>query len=194
MTTVELSRQYLVFADRSVRRLLRSPEIVIATAGFPLILFLSLLAVFGSAVQDFEGTDSYAQRLVPTLIVSGLMFGSIGTAVGYFTDLNDGFMDRIRSLPVAASGPLAGAALSEAIRALVAVVVLVAVGYPFGFRFSGSIVEIVLFVLLGMLGAFTFVWLGLAFAGSADTQESFGPPLSALFLFLLFFSEGMVPL
>ncbi|MEM9131656.1 MAG: ABC transporter permease [Actinomycetota bacterium] len=193
MTTIPLVRHYLLFAGRSTRRLIRSPDTLIATVGFPVILLLSLLAVFSTAVEAF-GDGPYIQRLVPGLLVSGLMFGSSGVAVGLMTDLNAGFMDRVRSMPVAPSSPLAGAAMSEILRALIGVAALVAVGIPFGFRFSGGVGAAVVFVLIAALGAFSFSWIGLWFATRASSFETLGPPLSALFLVLLFFSQGMVPL
>ncbi|MEM8925708.1 MAG: ABC transporter permease [Actinomycetota bacterium] len=185
----------MVFAGRATRRYLRSPESIISTIGFPVLLLLTLLAVFGTAVEAFEvGDGPYAQRLVPTLVVSGLLFGSVNTAVGFFTDLQDGFMDRVRTLPVPSIAPLAGAVVSEVARAMTAVLVLVAVGYAFGFRFDNGVGPTIGFVAVAALAAVSVVWIGLALATVASSQEALSPPLSALFLLLLFFSQGMVPL
>lgn len=182
-----------IFATRSYKRFLRTPETLINTIGFPVVLLLTLLAVFSTAVEAFD-EGPYAQRLVPMMVVSGLMFGSIGTAAGLFTDLGGGYMERIRALPVAQSGPLIGVVLAEIGRAITALVALVAVGYAVGFRFDNGPVAIAGFVLVSVLVAVSVVWVGLAFATVARSQEALVPPLGALFLVLLFFSRGMVPL
>lgn len=103
-------------------------------------------------------------------------------------------MQRIRSLPVAPSGPLVGTVAAEVARAMMAVVVLVAFGAAFGFRFEAGVVPAVGFALIAVLAAVSIVWIGLALASVARSQEALGPPLGALFLVLLFFSRGIVPL
>lgn len=182
-----------VFAGRSFKRFIRSPDNVVSTVGFPLLLLLTILAVFSSAVEGFD-EGPYAQRLVPMLVVSGLMFGSLSTAVGFFTDLGQGYMQRIRTMPVSPAGPLVGAVLGEIGRAAVALAVLVAVGYGFEFRFTNGIVPAIGFCLMAMLASVSIVWIGLAMATVARSQEALGPPLGSLFLVLLFFSRGMVPI
>ncbi|MEM9606911.1 MAG: ABC transporter permease [Actinomycetota bacterium] len=183
---------YAAFTGRSARRFVRKPEIIINTVAFPVLLLGTMLAVFSSAVEAFEDGD-YAQRLVPALVVSGIMFGSTGTAVGLFTDLQSGFMQRIRSMPVPSSAPLVGLVLAEVVRALAAVGVLVGVGYVAGFRFD-SFVGAIGFVIVAAVAAVSVTWIGLAMATGAKTQEALAPPLGALFLVLLFFSQGLVPL
>ncbi|MEM8902928.1 MAG: ABC transporter permease [Actinomycetota bacterium] len=183
---------YLLFFGRATRRFVRSAETMISTVAFPVLLLLTMLAVFSSSVEAFEGGD-YAQRLVPALVVSGIMFGSTGTAVGLFVDLESGFMQRIRSLPVPASAPLVGTVAAEVVRATAAVVVLVAIGSLAGFRFEDPI-GVIGFFLVAALCAVSVTWIGLSLATRAATQETLSPPLGALFLVLLFFSEGLVPL
>ncbi|MEM9566199.1 MAG: ABC transporter permease [Actinomycetota bacterium] len=192
-STAGMGAQVAAFASRALRRLSRSSETVVNTTIFPLLLLLTLLAAFSEAVEAFEGAD-YAQRLVPTLVVSGVMFGSIGAAYGLLGDLQSGFMDRIRSLPIAQLSLLIGIALAEVVRALAAIVVLVAVGHLFGFRFLDGLMSSLAFVVVGALLGPVLVWIGMAMATVASSLETLGPPIGAIFLLLLFFSQGMVPL
>lgn len=184
---------YVAFTGRSVRRFLRRPDVVVGTFAFPVVLMLTMLAVFSSAVEAFEDGD-YAQRLVPGLIVSGVLFGSLATATGFFEDLRSGFMDRVRSMPVASSAPLVGTVAAEALRALLAVATLVLVGSAFGFRFANGPIAAAGFVALAVVAAVTVIWVGVFMATVAKSQEAVGPPLNAVFLVLLFFSRGLVPL
>ncbi len=187
-----LSR-YGVFVRRSVVRFGRRPDTVVATVMFPLVLMLTMLAVFSTAVEAFDNGD-YAQRLVPGLTVSGILFGSLGTATGFWIELETGFMDRIRSMPVPALGPLIGTVAAEAVRAVMAVFVLVAVGSFFGFRFEQGVVWAVPYLAVAIAASWTFAWIGMFMATVATSQEALVPPLNAIYLVLLFFSEGLVPL
>ncbi|MEM7322954.1 MAG: ABC transporter permease [Actinomycetota bacterium] len=192
-TIAGFGAQVAAFAARALRRLSRSSETIVNTAIFPLLLLLTLLAAFSEAVEAFEGGD-YVQRLVPTLVVMGVMFGSIGASYGMLGDLQSGFMDRIRSLPVSEITLLIGTALAEVVRCLGAVAVLVGVGYAFGFRFLDGPLSALAFVLVGAALGPILVWIGLGLATVAKSLETLGPPIGAVFLLLLFFSQGMVPL
>lgn len=183
----------LVFTGRSIRKIFRRPDTIVSTVIFPALLLLTLLAAFSTSVEAFEG-DDYAQRLVPGMIVSGVMFGSVGAVVGFWIDLNSGFMDRIRSMPVTPVAPLVGAMLAETARAMVAVVVLVGVGYGFNFRFENGALPVVGFFVVAGVAAMSLSSIGLAVATIAKSQEAISGPLGALFLVMLFFSKGMIPL
>lgn len=103
-------------------------------------------------------------------------------------------MDRLRSMPIRPLAPLAGTVLAEAVRALLAVVALVAVGFLFDFRFSNGVLSTVGFVVVAAVSSMTIAWIGIYFAIGAKSQEAMAGPLNAVFLLLLFLSRGMVPL
>ena len=182
----------LAFADRSVRRFRRSPEMVITSVVFPLLLLLTMLAVFSTAVEDYVG-GSYAQILVPGLVMSSVIFGTMSTATSFYTDLTNGFTDRVRSMPVPTAAPLLGMLASELIRSMLATVVLCGVGTVFGFRFTAGPLCALGFVATVALIAVSVVWIGVWSATRASSQEAVGPPLNAVFLVMLFFSGALVP-
>ncbi|MEO0495092.1 MAG: ABC transporter permease [Actinomycetota bacterium] len=184
----------LLFAGRAVRRIGRSPDVVVSTVIFPLLLLLTLHAVFSSAVESFEGGAAYGQRLVPTLVFSGVMFGAIGTSTGILTELENGWIDRLRSMPLNPFSPLAGTILGETVRAVVAVAVLAGVGYAFDFRFDAGVLPAIGFVIVAMLAAISVGCVGAYLATIASSREALLGPLNAVFLLLLFLSRGMVPL
>lgn len=194
MNIVSVSSSSLILAGRAIRRTLRTPEVTIQTVIFPIVLLLSMLAAFSTAVEAFSGGEAYAQRLVPGLIVCGLMFGSTGSAVGLFTDLHNGYLMRIRTMGTDSLAPILGVALAEMVRSLAAVATLTAVGALAGFRFSGGVIHIIAFCLTAAMASLAFPWLGMWLATKASSVESFLPALSGIFLVLLFFSGAMVPL
>ncbi|MEM7341078.1 MAG: ABC transporter permease [Actinomycetota bacterium] len=189
------SAVFLACTIRSLRRLFRRSDIVVGTVVFPILLLLTMLAVFSSAVESFDaGGGNYAQRLVPGLTVSGLLFGSIGSSVGFFTDLQSGFMTRMRSLPVPAAAPLVGTVAAEGARAALAVVPMAALGHLFGFRFENGPLAALAYVGVAVVIAMCLVWAGLWLATLVSSQEALISPLNALYLVLLFLSQGLVPL
>lgn len=181
-------------AGRSVMRILRRPDIVISSVIFPVLLLLTLHAVFSAAVEAFESGEAYGQRLVPGLLVGGVMFGSIGTGVGLLSDIDSGWLARIRSMPIPDAAPLAGLVLSEAVRGLLVSGVLVGLGSLFGFRFQAGWLAAVGFFVAACLISMAFSWIGIALATRSSSPESLAAPLNAVFLIMLFLSQGMVPL
>lgn len=167
---------------------------VIQTVIFPVVLLATNLAVFSTSVEMYDQSGPYAQRLVPGLVIAGIMFGSTGSAMSLFGDIKSGLMQRIRTLSTPLAAPVIGIACGEALRGVVATCALTAAGYVAGFRFHGSLWHSVGFLGLAALSALAFPWIGLWLATKARTVESFLPPLTGLFLVLLFMSQAVVPL
>ena len=197
-----------VVAALSRRELLRSlatPAVTVQSVAFPAVLLMTLLAVFGSAVEDFTGGQPYIQRVTPALVVSGAAFGSVGAILGLFEDRASGFFDRIRLIPFAGASPdpddvrglralMVARSISEHLRVLAATVVLTLIGAAFGFRFEAGLARAAAFYALATVFGASFCWIGFALAARASSMESVVPPVTGLFLVLLFLSHGMVPL
>ncbi len=190
-----------IFTGRAIRHVVRRPETVVQTVIFPVLLLLTMLAVFSTAVENFSAMQSnvpagepYAQSLTPVMILAGVMFGSIGAAVMLFTDLRNGFLTRIRALSTPLGAPLIGISVAETLRASLSVVSLCIAGAVAGFRFQAGWLAAIGFVAVAAMAAITFTWVGLLLASVANSMDSFVPPLSGVFLVLLFCSQGMVPL
>ena len=77
-------------------------------------LFLLIFRyVFGGAVS-IHGT-SYVNFLVPGFVTTGVLFSGQGAATGVAEDLQQGFVDRLRSLPVPRACFLAGRAIADSV-------------------------------------------------------------------------------
>lgn len=178
-------------AGRGMRRSLRMPPVVIQTVLFPILLLLVLAAVFGDLVSEATGRD-YAVAMVPLMVLTGAMFGGVGTGAGLVQERMDGLLDRFRAMPTHRASLLAGRVVAEVGRVLVATVVLVAVGYPLGFRFQAGVLAAAGFLLVvaGMAVAFTWVILAVAIRAGSPEQVI---TLSPAFLLLMFLNSGFVP-
>ncbi|MFD0364439.1 ABC transporter permease [Nocardia sp. GCM10030253] len=101
------------------------------TLGFYVPLNL-VMTVYG------HGLSSYAQFLMPMIVMQAVAFCAISAAFRAATDAKDGLDQRFGSMPMAAAMPLAARVAAALYRALAALSVAVVCGHVIGFRFYGS--------------------------------------------------------
>jgi ABC-2 type transport system permease protein len=137
---------------RSVIALLRQPWYVAVTLVQPVIWLLLFGALFES-VSQIPGFDesSYQSYIAPGIVVMTALFSAGWSGMGMINDMDRGVMDRFLVSPVNRSsliiGPLAQAALSVAIQAVIIVCLAIAVGASFS-GVPGVLVLILVAVLL----------------------------------------------
>lgn len=128
-----------IVAWRNLVQLPRTPQLVLFTLIQPVMFVLLFNYVFGGAIgAALPPGVSYAQFLIPGIMVQTIVFGSSATSVGLADDLQKGIIDRFRSLPIARSAVLGGRIGADTVRLSAVAVVLVLVGYLVGFRFEGG--------------------------------------------------------
>jgi ABC-type multidrug transport system permease subunit len=113
----------------------------------PVMFALLFTYVFGGAIGGSPHT--YLMFALPGIIVQNSLFTTLNTATGLSTDLEKGFFDRLRSLPIARFAPLSGRILADIAKQAWAVAMLLAIGYILGFRVGTG--------PLGVLAAFGLV-------------------------------------
>jgi ABC-2 type transport system permease protein len=98
LATTGLRSSTLVVTRRALLRYLRTPQLLVLgtvqMAGFMLVYRY----VFGGAID--AGGIPYVDYLVPGFVTTGVLFAGIGAAVAMAEDLQQGFVDRLRSLPI----------------------------------------------------------------------------------------------
>jgi ABC-2 type transport system permease protein len=190
MTTVALTTSTLTVARRAALRYLRTPQLLvlgtIQMAGFMLVYRY----VFGGAID--AGAVPYVDFLVPGFVTTGVLFTGIGTAVAMAEDLEHGFVDRLRSLPIPRSSVLAGRATADTAILTWSLGFTVAIGFAVGFRIHGTVLEgLAAFGLVVVFG-YAFIWLFITaglFARTAQAAQGVG-----LLVFpLAFLSSAYVP-
>jgi len=125
---------------RNLVQLPRTPELVLFTLIQPIMFVLLFNYVFGGSIgRSLPPGVSYAQFLIPGIMVQTVVFGTSATSVGLAEDLQKGIVDRFRSLPIARSAVLFGRILADTVRLSVVAIVLIIVGYFVGFRFQGGV-------------------------------------------------------
>ncbi|WP_199489131.1 ABC transporter permease [Micromonospora craniellae] len=179
---------------RTLRVTLRFPIVLFMAVALPVILLLLMTASFATIVLPGQGYRAYVNFALPLFAVMGVLYSTLATGAASVSDLQSGFDARIRTMPVAAAAPLVGRIAAEAVRNLLTMLVVVAVGTIIGFRFTTDPVSIAGFFLLPLVFSAGLVWLVLSVAVRARSAESVSASLSGAFLVLSFLSTGMVTL
>lgn len=149
-----------VIAWRNLVHLPRTPQLVIFTLIQPILFVLLFTYVFGGAIgKALPPGVSYAQFLIPGIMVQTLVFGTSATAVGLAEDLQNGIIDRFRSLPISRSAVLNGRILADMIRLTAVATVLVVIGYVVGFRFQGGLGLGLLMILVAVAFGTSMCWI-----------------------------------
>jgi ABC transporter DrrB family efflux protein len=181
----------LVLAERNLVRLPRAPELLLAFTVQPIMFVLLFNYVFGGAIQT-PGT-SYADFLIPGIIVQNIAFGGFVTALGLNEDMQKGLIDRFRSLPMARAAVLAGRTLADVVTNSLSATILVVTGLIIGFSFSASLVHVILGVLLLLVFGYAFSWV-FAFLGLLVSTPEAANSVGFIAVFpLTFISSAFVP-
>jgi ABC-2 type transport system permease protein/oleandomycin transport system permease protein len=180
-----------VLARRSLLRIRRQPDLLVGFTIQPVMFVLLFVYVFGGAIET-PGLD-YVDFLMPGIIVQSMIFGGFVTAIGLSEDLKKGLIDRFRSLPMWGPAVLAGRILADVGTNILQLVVMFAVGFIVGFRFTTSAPEIVagilLLIFLGYAFSWVFAFIGLS-VSSPEAANAFG--FTILFP-VTFVSSAFVP-
>lgn len=179
-------------AVRNLRRIQRTPELVLYALIQPVIFIVLFAYVFGGAID--VGASDYRQFLMPGIFVMMVLFSSVAaTTVTLAEDMQRGIVDRLRSTPMARSSVLMGRTVSELARSLIALVVMIVMGLLIGFRFQGGVASAIAAFALLLLFGFAFSWIGAVLGLTAPTAEA-AQSAGTLWLFpFAFISSAFVP-
>lgn len=182
------ARESLLLAWRSLRAIPRVPERILDVTIQPVVFVLLFLYVFGSAIH-IPGL-TYVDFLLPGIIAQGLAFGIIGTGVATSHDMQEGVLDRFRSMPVSRLAIVTGQVLGQYCEQILGLAVYIALGLITGWRPQltvGSAFELLGLILLAL---FAFTWVGAYFGmlvRSPDAMQGVG----FIIIFPLSFMAGV---
>jgi ABC-2 type transport system permease protein len=180
----------LVIARRAVLKFLRTPQLIVLGTIQGAMFLLIFRYVFGGAIG--AGGLRYVDFLVPGFVTTGVLFTGMGAATGVAEDLEHGFVDRLRSLPIPRSAVLAGRALADTAMHAWSLAITVAIGFAVGFRLHGSVAGGLEAFGLCVVFAFTFEWLFVTLGLLAGTAQA-AQQMALLVFPLTFVSSAYVP-
>jgi ABC transporter DrrB family efflux protein len=181
----------IVLAKRSLLRIPRQPDLLVAFTVQPVMFVLLFVYVLGGAIAT-PGFD-YVDFLMPGIIVQSMAFGGFVTALGLAEDLKKGLIDRFRSLPMWPPAVLTGRILADVGTNVIQLVIMFAVGFAVGFWFSTNVAEVIAGIALLLFIGYSFSWV-FAFIGlTASSPEAANGYGFTIIFPLTFVSSAFVP-
>ncbi|MDZ5077639.1 ABC transporter permease [Nesterenkonia sp. HG001] len=179
--------------------LVRQPSTFAWQIGFPVVMVLMFVYVFGSAM-DVTGQgagEGYVDFAMPGMFAMTMAFGFMDTAYAVTHNKEKGFMDRFRSMPMSSSAPVTGRAVSDVIRAAVDLAVIAGVALLIGWRSGGSLgatlAAFALLLWLRLALIFVGIFLGLCIKNTETAGMLFAVAFPLGFISSVFAPPEMMP-
>lgn len=189
---IEVLSDSVALFGRHMRHIRRVPTKLLSVTLMPVAFVLVFGYLFGSAMSVPNG--GYREFIMAGIFVQMMLSSMQNTALGVITDLDNGLVDRFRSLPMSRAAVLIGRTFSDVVLAVLTCVVMGPVGYLIGWRIhTGLLKGLAGFLLLLMLG-FAMAWLGTLFGLLLRTSEAVNSVGFVVALPLSFLSSAFIPL
>lgn len=181
-----------LFTRRHLAHIRQIPEKLLDVTVQPIMFVLLFAYVFGGAIGVPGG--NYREYLIGGILVQSLAFGLVGPANSIATDLNEGVIDRFRSLPTSRAAYLLGHFFAESIGMILAISILTGSGLIVGWRTHTSVFEVAGGFALLLLFAMAMVIVGTLVGMSVRSPDAVtGVAFIGVFP-LTFLSNAFVPL
>ncbi|HZR48492.1 MAG TPA: ABC transporter permease [Streptosporangiaceae bacterium] len=181
----------LIVAGRMVRKFARTPQLIVFTTVQSALFLLMFRFAFGGAIGT-GGPVSYVDFLVPGFITTTVLWAGMGAATGVAEDVEHGFVDRLRSLPIPRAAVLIGRSLADTALVVWGLAIAVAFGFAVGFRLHGSVAGALAALGLCVIFGFAFEWIFIVMGlvgGTAQAAQQMGLMITPL----VFLSSAFVP-
>jgi ABC-2 type transport system permease protein len=180
------------------RRTLRNPMFLFFALLQPVLFFLLFTQSFRSIAsipgfRQMTGTDSYLTYYSAAVVLQTVLSSSMQAGIGFVQDLESGFMDKLKVAPIRRSSILVGKVLSDGVRMLMQVLIILAICAVSGVTFATGLAGVFVVTLLAL--AFGVAWSGIStFVALAtkNTQATFMVAMITSFP-LLFLSTAVMP-
>jgi ABC transporter DrrB family efflux protein len=170
-----LIRSTTTVTRRALLRYARTPQLIVMATVQMSMFFLIYRYLFSGAMRSVG--VPYVDYLAPGFIATGVLFSGIGAAVATAEDRQQGFIDRLRSLPIPRSSVLVARAIADTAILALASAATVGIAFAVGFQLHGSVAEGLAAFALVIAFGFTFEWLFITmglFAGNAQAAQAMG--------------------
>ena len=170
----------------------RNPETLLSTIAGPVMFLFLFNYVFGGAIgagRDFN----YIDYLVPGVLIQNNLFTVMNTGIGLAQDIQKGFVDRYRSLPMARSAVLGGRVCATTLVSFASVYWTLGIALLFGMRFHGGLIPALLMPLVIAAFCFAVAWLSALVGVTVRNAETASASTFFITIPLTFLSSTFVP-
>ncbi|MBO9522680.1 MAG: ABC transporter permease [Nocardioidaceae bacterium] len=183
----ETVSQTLTMAWRSTKKMRRNPEQFFDVIIQPLLFTAMFTYIFGGAISG--DVKSYLPIIIPGILAQTALTACMAMGTQLREDMDKGVFDRFKSLPIARIAPLAGPAVADVIRYVIAATLTILVGLAMGYRpgggVGGTVAGWALTIVAAWSLAWIFTWLG-TIARSAQAVQG----ISMMIMFPLSFMSN----
>lgn len=165
------------------------------------LVFAVLAPIFGLVGLTFllhdiiaTGQMSYAQYILPAVVVQAMLFGALTTTDRAAWEKVSGLGGRLRTLPISRYTPLLSRMTYCLIRGVLALVASVLAAYLFGFRMTGGFGYATAFVVMSLVLTLALSLGADATGSKAGRTEVASQLLMVPQLLLVMLSTGLAPL
>ncbi|CAL9445643.1 ABC transporter permease [Streptomyces sp. enrichment culture] len=170
----------MAFGWRAMLKIKHVPEQLFDVTVLPVMLVLMFTHLFGGALAG--SPREYIQYLLPGVMVMSVVMTTVYTGIALNNDIGKGVFDRFRTLPVWRPATVVGYLLGDVLRYSIASAVMLTAGLAIGFRPDGGPAGVVAGVLLLVVFAFSFSWIGTMFGLLArDEKTVMGASMTVIF-------------
>jgi len=170
----------VAITTRSIRGILREPELFVFALIIPVFFFVVQLGALGDVAERAFGISSYAAFQLPISVLFAAASTSGGNAL--VLDITNGYWDKLSVTPVRRSALVVGTLFGEMFAVLGYSLVLIVFGWIIGVRFAGN----EFLGALGLLGLTLLFGIGFA-AVSIAVALATGSIRATQSTFIIFF-------
>ncbi|QKW22410.1 ABC transporter permease [Kitasatospora sp. NA04385] len=181
-----------VLIGRHLRHLRRVPSKLIGVTLMPIAFVLVFGYLFGSAMQ-VPGGD-YHDFIMAGVFVQMLLSGMGNTSLGIIGDLNNGLVDRFRSLPMSRGSVLLARTVSDLMLSAITCLVMSVVGFLVGWRIHTGVLSALAGFGLLLLQGFAMAWFGVLLGLWLRGAEAVNSVGFIMAMPLSFLSSAFIPL
>ncbi|MBM9621918.1 ABC transporter permease [Streptomyces zhihengii] len=157
---------------RNALQIKQDPESMFDVLLMPVVFTLLFVYVFGGAISGKGNQDAYVSYLVPGLMAMMGMNIAMAVGTGINDDFRKGVMDRFRTMPIARSSVLIAKIVVEAGRMLIAITILLAMGFLLGLQVETSAFGLLAAVALSMAFGASLMWIFILLGLTMQTAQS----------------------
>ncbi len=192
-----LFETYAIFG-RWIRKTLRRPTFLFFSLVQPIVWFLLFTQAFQRIADvpgfsQVSGTTSYLTYFSGAVILQTVIASAMQSGMGMVQDMESGYLDKLRVAPISRFSILTGKVMSDGVRILMQVAIIMALGYALGVTVVTGVGGLALLLLIA--AAFGVAWSGISIFIALTTKNSEATlMISLLTTFpLLFLSTAVMP-
>ncbi|MFG2980218.1 ABC transporter permease [Streptomyces sp. NPDC048258] len=157
---------------RNALQIKQDPESMFDVVFMPVIFALLFVFVFGGAISGKGNQGDYVNYVVPGLMAMMGMNIAMGVGTGVNDDFKKGVMDRFRSMPIARSSVLIAKIVVELGRMMVAITILLGMGFLLGLSIKGSVLDLLLSIGLSAVFGASLMWIFILLGLTLQTAQA----------------------